>query len=90
MVCGRVAEISVRVPPFADIDAFIEGGELGWLKVNVCRQGQQVDLRLHFGPPDRAAQEATPSVCWNVIRSPASVEPSQPAAIPTGAMVHPQ
>lgn len=69
---------------------FDQKDELGWLKVNVYRQGQQVDLRLHFGPPDRAAQEATPSVCWNVIRSPASVEPSQPAAIPTGAMVHPQ
>ncbi|MEA2961264.1 MAG: hypothetical protein QOI46_1362 [Alphaproteobacteria bacterium] len=66
--------------------AFNRRDELEWLNVHVYRKGQQVDLRLHFGPPDHAAQEPTPSVCWNVIRSPVNVEPSQPAAIPTGAV----
>jgi hypothetical protein len=35
---------------------FDQKDELGWLKVNIYRMGQQVDLRLHFGRPDRAAQ----------------------------------
>jgi hypothetical protein len=56
--------------------------ELGWLKANVYRMGQQVDLRLHFGPPDHAAQEATPSACWNVIRSSPHMETSQTPAVP--------
>lgn len=70
--------------------AFNRRDELKWLNVHIYRKGQQVDLRLHFGPPDHAAQEPTPSVCWNVIRSPTNVEPSQSAAMTTGAIAHPQ
>jgi hypothetical protein len=66
--------------------AFNRSDELEWLNVHVYRNGQQVDLRWHFGPPDHVSQEATPSVCWNVIRSPANVDFSQPAAMPTGAI----
>jgi uncharacterized protein len=58
----------------------------GWLNVNLYRMGQRVDLRLHIGPPNHATQEKTPSVYWNVIRSPIDVESSQPAAISTGAI----
>jgi hypothetical protein len=66
--------------------AFNQKDELEWLNVQIYHKGEQVDLRLHFGPPDHAAQEPTPSVCWNVIRSPANVEPSQPEAILTSAI----
>jgi hypothetical protein len=66
--------------------AFNQKDEFGWLNVHVHRKGQQVDLRLDFGPPDHAAQEATPSVCWNVIRPPVNVEASQSAAIQTSAI----